>query len=97
MSPEIFTVVVGGRRHTPLRSQIQRDSPNFFTSYFLNHSGQSLSQDTTLKVSRDPDVFELVLRYLNGFRVVPIHERLVPPTCSPETAPSDLRADAEFY
>ncbi|KAF8601088.1 hypothetical protein BDV93DRAFT_524982, partial [Ceratobasidium sp. AG-I] len=78
---------------TLFRSQIERDSPNFFTSYFLEQS----NQDTTLEISRDPDVFELVLRYLNGYQVVPIHERLVPPTSTPETALSDLRADAEFY
>ncbi|KAF8601074.1 hypothetical protein BDV93DRAFT_608308 [Ceratobasidium sp. AG-I] len=96
-SPEKYNLVVGGRKHVLFRSQIERDSPNFFTSYFLDPSDQVRNKNTRLDISRDPDIFDLVLRYLNGYHVLPIHDRLVPPTSTPETVLADLRADAEFY
>ncbi|KAF8601091.1 hypothetical protein BDV93DRAFT_524985 [Ceratobasidium sp. AG-I] len=95
--PEKYTVVVGGRTFVLSRSQIERDSPNYFTSHFLSPSNQGLSTNTRLEILRDPDIFELVLRYLNGYHVVPIHDRLVPPKSTPETIVADLQADAEFY
>ncbi|KAF8601090.1 hypothetical protein BDV93DRAFT_524984 [Ceratobasidium sp. AG-I] len=96
-NPEIYTIVIRDRTFLLFRSQIEHDSPNFFTSYFLNPSNQGCSKITKLHIFRDPDVFELVLRYLNGYHVVPIYNRFVPAESTPEIALSDLRADAEFY
>ncbi|KAF8593806.1 hypothetical protein BDV93DRAFT_428890, partial [Ceratobasidium sp. AG-I] len=92
-----YTIIIRDRTFLLCRSQIERDSPNFFTSYFLDPSHQEHNKITRLHIFRDPDIFELVLRYLNGYHVVPIHDKLVPATSTPKTALADLRADAEFY
>lgn len=91
----IYTVIVRDKAFNLSHSQVERDSPNFFTSSFFDASGQRLTQ--AIEVSRDPSIFELVLRYLNGYQAVPIPYGLVPPYSTPGTALADLRADAEFY
>ncbi|KAF8593801.1 hypothetical protein BDV93DRAFT_482218 [Ceratobasidium sp. AG-I] len=93
----MYIIVVGGREFVLFRSQIERDSPNFLTSYFLNSSNHAGNGIVRLHISRDPDIFELVLRYLNGYQLVPIRNRFVPAESTPEMALLDLRADAEFY
>ncbi|KAF8593804.1 hypothetical protein BDV93DRAFT_482222 [Ceratobasidium sp. AG-I] len=95
--PETYNVVVRGRPFLLHRFQIERDSPNFFTSYFLNSASERTNKNTRLDISRDPDVFELVLRYLNGYQVMPIQDRFVPSGSTLEMTLADLRVDAEFY
>lgn len=97
IGPEMYTVVVRDRAFLLHRFQIEHDSPNFFTSYFLNALGDGTNKNTQLRIFRDPDVFELVLRYLNGYQVVPIQDRFVPTGSTPEVTLADLRVDAEFY
>ncbi|CAE6474757.1 unnamed protein product [Rhizoctonia solani] len=94
MSAE-YTIVVSDKRFKLSRTQIGYDSPNFFISHFFGSSDQHTTQE--LELSRDPYLFAIVIRYLNGYQVLPLHPTLVPPHCTPETALADLRADAQFY
>ncbi|CAE6419971.1 unnamed protein product [Rhizoctonia solani] len=94
MSAE-YTIVVTGHTFKLSKSQIEFDSPNFFTSHFLNWPDEHTSRE--LKISRDPYLFTIIMRYLNGYHVLPLHPTLVPPHCTPETALADLRVDAQFY
>ncbi|CAE6419961.1 unnamed protein product [Rhizoctonia solani] len=93
MSAE-YTIVVMDRSFKLSRSQIEFDSPNFFTSYF-NAPGQITPRK--LELSRDPYLFLIILRYLNGYRLLPLHPTLVPPYCTLDSTLADLRADAQFY
>ncbi|CCO32852.1 hypothetical protein RSOLAG1IB_08712 [Rhizoctonia solani AG-1 IB] len=92
---DTYTVVIRDRLFKLTKAQMERDAPNYFTSHFLDSSGQCVTR--IMEISRDPSLFELVLKYLNGYQIFPIHSDLVPPHCTPETAIGDLRADAEFY
>ncbi|KAJ1300459.1 hypothetical protein OPQ81_005274 [Rhizoctonia solani] len=92
---DTYTVIVRDRFFKLTKAQMQRDAPNYFTSHFLDSSGECATR--ILEISRDPFLFELVLKYLNGYRIFPIHPTLIPSHCTAETALADLRADAEFY
>ncbi|CAE6454195.1 unnamed protein product [Rhizoctonia solani] len=76
------------------RAQIEFDSPNFFTSYFDQFDQHPPRE---LELSRDPYLFTIILRYLNGYQILPLHPALVPPYCTLGTTLADLRADARFY
>ncbi|KAG9079985.1 hypothetical protein FRC06_007211 [Ceratobasidium sp. 370] len=90
-----FTVLVSGIPFVLSKSQLERDAPNYLTSHFLDDSGHRIRE--SLEISRDPDIFKLVLRYLNGYHVIPLHGGLIPPSSTATAALADLRADAEFY
>ncbi|CAE6454204.1 unnamed protein product [Rhizoctonia solani] len=92
---DTYTVVVRDRFFKLTKAQMEQDAPNYFTSHFLDSSGQCVTR--IMEISRDPSLFELVLKYLNGYQVFPIHPTLIPSCCTPETAIGDLCADAEFY
>ncbi|CAE6459630.1 unnamed protein product [Rhizoctonia solani] len=94
MSAE-YTIAVADKTFKLSKSQIEYDSPNLFTSYFLDWSDRSTSR--RLEISRDPYLFAIIMRYLNGYQVLPLHPTLVPPHCTLETALADLRVDADFY
>lgn len=90
-----YTIIVTDKTFRLSKSQIEHDSPNFFTSYFLNSSDDNTTR--LLEISRDPYLFTIILRYLNGYHILPLNPALLPPHCTPETVLADLRADAEFY
>ncbi|KDN38347.1 hypothetical protein RSAG8_09551, partial [Rhizoctonia solani AG-8 WAC10335] len=90
-----YIVEFGDKLFRLSESHIKYDSPNFFSSYFLDSADQPKAR--WLKMSRDPYLFEIIMRYLNGYQVLPLHPTLVPPHCTPEAALADLRADAHFY
>ncbi|CAE6416504.1 unnamed protein product [Rhizoctonia solani] len=94
MSAE-YTLTIADKTFNLSRSQIEHDSPNLFTSHFLDSSDPFTSRP--LKISRDPYLFEIIMRYLNGYQILPLHPNLVPSYCTPATTLVDLRADAEFY
>ncbi|CAE7210441.1 unnamed protein product [Rhizoctonia solani] len=93
MSAE-YTIVVGDKAFRLSKAQIEYDAPNFFTSHFLASDQSGTRQ---LEIPRDPYLFGIIMRYLNGYHVLPLHPTLVPPHCTSETALADLRADARFY
>jgi hypothetical protein len=92
---DTFTVTVRDTSFVLSRSQIEHDAPNYLTSYFLSDCGERINEH--IQISRDPCIFELVLKYLNGYQVLPIHDSSVPPSLTAATALADLQADAEFF
>ncbi|QRV82894.1 hypothetical protein RhiJN_10910 [Ceratobasidium sp. AG-Ba] len=93
-APEHFTVIVSGVSFLLSQAQIQRDAPNYFTSYFLD---MNEFPGRKLEISRDPEVFKIVLRYLNGYHVVPLDHGLIAPSSTTTRTLADLEADAEFF
>ncbi|KAF8750967.1 hypothetical protein RHS01_09023 [Rhizoctonia solani] len=92
---EKYTVSIQGIDFTLSKSQIEFDGPNYFTTCFLGDFRESSTR--RVELSRDPDLFRIVLSYLSGYTVLPLNERVIPATMSQEAALLNLRADAEFY
>ncbi|KAF8601050.1 hypothetical protein BDV93DRAFT_546022 [Ceratobasidium sp. AG-I] len=96
MNPNsIFKVIVRDTTFKLSQSQIEFDSPNFFTACFLGDFQES--QTRTLEISRDPDLFRIVLNYLCGYTILPLSEAAIPMTMTLGTALINLRVDAEYY
>ncbi|KAF8601059.1 hypothetical protein BDV93DRAFT_546028 [Ceratobasidium sp. AG-I] len=90
-----FTVLFRGVEFTLTRSQVEFDSPNFFTACFLGKFQES--ETRTVKISRDPVLFGIVFDYLCGYTVLPLGGSVIPTRMSLTTALINLRVDAEFY
>ncbi|KAG8741378.1 hypothetical protein FRC10_002943 [Ceratobasidium sp. 414] len=90
-----YTVITRGEIFTLTRDQVEFDSPNYFTSCFLGESAES--QTRTLTLSRDPNLFMIVLDYLSGYEVLPLHDSALPKRMGPDVARRNLLADARFY
>ncbi|KAG9088172.1 hypothetical protein FRC06_002194 [Ceratobasidium sp. 370] len=84
-----------GETFTLTRDQVEFDSPNYFTACFLGEFAESRSR--TLILSRDPDLFMIVLDYLSGYEVLPLHDSALPKRMDPGVARLNLLADARFY
>jgi hypothetical protein len=89
MSSE-HTVVVHERTFLLSRTQIEFDSPNLFTHYFLE------TRRTRLLLSRNLDLFMLILDYLSGYTILPISDNALP-QMSRGNVLKNLRVDAEYY
>ncbi|CAE6456211.1 unnamed protein product, partial [Rhizoctonia solani] len=50
-----------------------------------------------IELDRDPDLFRLVISYLNGYVVLPLNEKSLPGSASLRPTLLNLRADAQFY
>ncbi|EUC58423.1 BTB domain protein [Rhizoctonia solani AG-3 Rhs1AP] len=90
-----YTVSIQGVDFILSKSQIEFDGPNYFTTCFLGDFRESVTR--RVELSRDPDLFRIVLSYLCGYNVFPLNEKIIPPTMTSESALLNLRADAEFY
>ena len=90
-----FTVLVRGSSFILTRSQIEFDSPNYFTACFLGNFKES--QTRTLEISRDPVLFGIIFDYLCGYTVLPLDKSVIPARMSLAMALVNLRVDAEFY
>jgi hypothetical protein len=55
------------------------------------------SNQNRLRLSRDADLFMLILDYLSGYTIIPLTANVVPSRMSRENALRNLRADAEYY
>ncbi|KAG8677982.1 hypothetical protein FRC08_018164 [Ceratobasidium sp. 394] len=84
-----------GEHFTLTQDQIEFDSPNYFTSCFLGDFAESRTRTVTL--FRDPDLFKIIVEYLNGYQVIPLHESALPKRMSTDAALFNLLADAQFY
>lgn len=93
--PETYTVRIREETFYLTRDQIEFDSPNYFTFCFLGDFAES--ETRTLQLSRDPDLFKIVLDYLSGYRVLPLPSAVIPKRMSSESALQNLLVDAEFY
>ncbi|CAE6406333.1 hypothetical protein ACGC1H_000328 [Rhizoctonia solani] len=90
-----YTVTLRGRDFILTKSQIEFDSPNYFTTCFLGDSKEA--QTRHLLLCRDPDLFIVICDYLCGYRVLPLNNRAIPARMSPEFALENIKADAAFY
>ncbi|KAH9816420.1 hypothetical protein DFH28DRAFT_891156 [Melampsora americana] len=80
-----YTVIVRGKPFILTRDQIQFDSPNLFTIAFLDDVYSENVSGRLRLDSRSPDLFEIILEYLSGYPILPVHE------------PAKLLADAKYY
>jgi hypothetical protein len=90
-----YTVVVLGEKFVLTKSQIEYDSPNYFTACFLGDFREA--QTRQIELSRDPSLFTIIVKYLCGYSILPLNEKQIPPDMSPTSALVNLRADAAFY
>jgi len=90
MTTEEYQIIVRGETFVLDRHQILFDSPNYFSSYFLDEGRRQLT------LRRDPFFFRMVEAYLSGYPVLPLPASL-PAHLSPETAIQSLICDAQFY
>ncbi|CAE6498826.1 unnamed protein product [Rhizoctonia solani] len=90
-----YTIYIQGREFTLRRSQIEFDSPNYFTTCFLGDFREA--ETRRIELYRDPDLFRIVISYLNGYVVLPLNEKSLPGGASLRPTLLNLRADAQFY
>ncbi|GAA5983407.1 hypothetical protein JCM5350_007639 [Sporobolomyces pararoseus] len=93
---EIFTVYARETAFRLSRSQIETDSPNYFTSAFLSHD---FAESSTREIFTDknPQLFALIVEHLSGYGILPLQPSAVPPTMSIETAKENLLRDAKYF
>ncbi|CAE6499338.1 unnamed protein product [Rhizoctonia solani] len=90
-----YTVVLRGQEFVLTKSQIEFDSPNYFTACFLGDFQEA--QTKRLELSRNPDLFKLIVEYLCGYEILPLDDKSVPSSMPLEAGLRNLRADALFY
>ncbi|CAE6481271.1 unnamed protein product [Rhizoctonia solani] len=91
----LYTVILQDRKFTLTQSQVEFDSPNYFSKRFLGESHGS--QTRHIKLNRDPDLFKIILNHLCGYTVLPLSAKQIPENMSSATVLSNLRSDAVFY
>lgn len=92
---ETYTIHVRDEVFHLTKDQVEFNSPNYFTSCFFGDSVES--QTRTLRLFRDPDLFKIVIDYLSGYQVLPLHGSVIPKRMSLELAVRNLRVDADYY
>ncbi|QRW13120.1 hypothetical protein RhiLY_12119 [Ceratobasidium sp. AG-Ba] len=92
---ETYAIIIRGEKFVLSQAQVEYDSPNYFTACFLGEF--TWSQSRALELSRDPELFKIVLNYLSGYEVLPLHESAIPKRMSSQAVLRNLLADAEFY
>ncbi|KAG8790790.1 hypothetical protein FRC12_011015 [Ceratobasidium sp. 428] len=93
--PNTYKVIMRGETFLLTRDQIEFDSPNYFTSCFLGEFSEAKTR--TLTLSRDPKLFKIILDYLSGYDVLPLHESVIPERMGLDVALRNVLADAQFY
>ncbi|CAE6388033.1 unnamed protein product [Rhizoctonia solani] len=89
---ELYKVTLRDTTFTLDRSQIEVDSPNYFTSCFLGSFSESHARE--IRLSRDPALFSMIVNYLSGYAILPIQP---PVGMSEQAAWENLLRDALFY
>ncbi|KAG9120754.1 hypothetical protein FRC07_003624 [Ceratobasidium sp. 392] len=89
---ELYTVILRDTSFHLDRSQIEFDSPNYFTACFLGSFSESNGRE--IRLFRDPALFSLIINYLSGYTIFPLREVN---GMAPETVLENLLADALFY
>ncbi|TBU28409.1 hypothetical protein BD311DRAFT_758591 [Dichomitus squalens] len=92
---DVYTVIVRGETFELYHDQITFDSPNYFTTCFL--SGFAEAKDRTLRLSRHPTLFAIIVEYLSGYPILPLSSQAVPPNMDVANAHRCLLADAQYY
>ncbi|CAE6437762.1 unnamed protein product [Rhizoctonia solani] len=89
---ELYKLTLRDTTFTLDRSQIEFDSPNYFTSCFLGSFLESHARE--IRLSRDPALFSIIVNYLSGYAILPIQP---PVGMSEQAALENLLRDALFY
>lgn len=89
---DLYTIIVRDKTFCLDRSQIEFDSPNYFTACFLGSFSESSSRK--IHLSRDPVLFAMIVNYLSGYTILPI-QRVE--GMSEEAVLENLSRDAMFY
>ena len=92
---DVYTVLVRGERFELYHDQITFDSPNYFTACFLSDFAESAAR--TLRLSRNPTLFAIIVEYLSGYPILPLSAQAIPSTMDLASAHRCLLADAQFY
>ncbi|GAA6059545.1 hypothetical protein JCM10212_006043 [Sporobolomyces blumeae] len=77
--------------NAPLERRRVEDRPEPRSEGFIEAATRQLVTD------RDPALFRLVVEYLSGYDVVPLHAGNVPPTMTIEQARRNLLRDADYF
>ncbi|CAE6452144.1 unnamed protein product [Rhizoctonia solani] len=93
MSAEL-TIIVRGETFTLSEDQIKFEAPSLFTKFLDDHSE---TPRPPMRFSRNPRLFSLILDYLCGYTILPIHDANVPHGMTRETVLKNLKADATQY
>jgi hypothetical protein len=89
---ELYTITLRDTSFQLDRSQLEFDSPNYFTACFLGSFSESAERETRL--SRNPALFSLIVNYLSGCTIFPLREV---DGMAPEGVLENLLCDALFY
>ncbi|KAB5592652.1 ML domain-containing protein [Ceratobasidium theobromae] len=89
---ELYKVILRGETFSLDRSQVEFDSPNYFTSCFLGSFSESHRQE--IQLSRDPALFSMIVTYLSGYTILPLKPAS---GMSEEATLENLLRDALFY
>ncbi|CAE6414031.1 unnamed protein product [Rhizoctonia solani] len=90
-----FTVLIQGEKFTLSQSQVQFDSPNYFSTCFLGDFCEA--QTRSVELTRNPEMFPLIQQYLCGYMVLPPSESASPKGMTFTQIIVNLRVDAIFY
>ncbi|KDN34339.1 hypothetical protein RSAG8_12570, partial [Rhizoctonia solani AG-8 WAC10335] len=90
-----YTVVLRGQEFVLTKSQIEFDSPNYFTACFLGDFREG--QTKRLVLTRNLELFQLVVEHLCGYEIFPLDDKTIPSHMPPDAVLRNLRADALFY
>ncbi|KAG9124431.1 hypothetical protein FRC07_011673 [Ceratobasidium sp. 392] len=93
--PSELQVIVSGIKFVLTQDQFKVDGPNYFTDAVAAHTGHF--RGPQVKVSRNPELFKLVVDFLNGYDVMPQGAPLPAGIASRKVALRNLIAEAKFY
>jgi hypothetical protein len=89
---ELYKVILRDQVFVLDRSQVEFDSPNYFTACFLGSFSESHVRE--IRLSRDPALFTMIINYLSGYTIFPVQPT---PGMSEEATLENLLRDALFY
>ncbi|KAF8593873.1 hypothetical protein BDV93DRAFT_612072 [Ceratobasidium sp. AG-I] len=92
--PGQLKIVVSGTKFILTQDQYKIDSPNYFTDHVAAHT--SRFRGTQIKISRNAELFKLIMDYMNGYTVLPKDSPL-PHGMTRKSALKNLIAEAKFY
>ncbi|KZV82397.1 hypothetical protein EXIGLDRAFT_592112, partial [Exidia glandulosa HHB12029] len=90
-----YTVILRGESFELYRDQIEFDAPNYFSSLFLGDFAEA--QTHSVELSRNPQLFRLILEHMSGYTILPLSLDAIPPLMTLNTARENLLRDAQFY
>ncbi|KAG8680831.1 hypothetical protein FRC08_016016 [Ceratobasidium sp. 394] len=93
--PQELKVVVSGTKFVLTQDQYKVDGPNYFTDAVAAHTRRFSGPQ--VKVSRNPELFKLVVDFLNGYAVLPKDAPLPKGIPCRKVALKNLVAEAKFY